>query len=158
MIQRIQSIFLFIASLAMFLVIFMPIWMKTIPESTEEYAILTSLELSYLKDGETVDKIQTFYIAILAFVASALAMGSLFCYKNRILQMKLNLINTLVMAVVLILSTYFLFQGEELFLPDTEGQWRLGFFLTPMAMICNSIANRFIRKDEKMVRSADRLR
>ncbi|MBT33720.1 MAG: hypothetical protein CMO01_28995 [Thalassobius sp.] len=158
MIQRLQSIFLFLASLAMFLVIFLPIWNKTLPETTEEYAVLTALDLTISKGGETVDKIQTFYIAILAFVASALAMGSLFSYKNRLLQMKINLGNTLVMAAVLILSTYFLFQGEKMFSPEVEGQWRLGFFLTPFAMICNSIANRFIRKDEKLVRSADRLR
>ena len=77
MIQRLQSIFLFLASLAMFLVIFLPIWNKTLPETTEEYAVLTALDLTISKGGETVDKIQTFYIAILAFVASALAMGSL---------------------------------------------------------------------------------
>ncbi len=163
MIQRVQSIFLFITSLAMFLVIFMPIWMETVPQGTmpgesNEYALLTALELKYAKGGEEVESQNTFYVALLAFLASAIAAGSLFSYKDRMRQIKLNLANTLVMAAVLIIITFLLFDAEEAFMPDTQGQWRLGFFLTPLAMLCNSVANRFIRKDEKMVRSADRLR
>ena len=163
MIQRVQSIFLFIASLAMFLVIFMPIWMETtpqgsMPDEATEYALLSALELKHAKGGEVQESQTTVYVALLAFIASAIAAGSLFSYKKRMLQIKLNLINTLVMAAVLIIITYLLFNAEDAFMPDTQGQWRLGFFLTPLAMLCNSVANRFIRKDEKMVRSADRLR
>jgi len=163
MIQRVQSIFLFITALAMFLVIFLPVWIETVPQgeipsNSTEYALLTALELTYQKNGEVVKSKNTFYIALLAFVASALAIGSLFSFKDRMRQIKLNLANTLVMAAVLIITTYILYDAENAFMPATQGQWRLGFFLIPLAMFCNSIANRFIRKDEKMVRSADRLR
>ena len=33
-----------------------------------------------------------------------------------------------------------------------------GLFLPAAALICNMIANRFIRKDERLVRSVDRIR
>jgi hypothetical protein len=146
----------------MFLVIFLPLWIESpqgeLPENATEYAMLTSLEMIYQKNGEVVESSNTFYIALLAFAASALALGSLFSFKNRMRQIKLNLINTLVMAVVLIIVTYLLFDAEKTFMPATQGQYRIGFYLTPLSMLCNSVANRFIRKDEKMVRSADRLR
>ena len=163
MIQRVQSIFLFITALAMFLVIFLPVWIETVPQgeipsNSTEYALLTALELTYQKNGEVVESKNTFYIALLAFVASAIAIGSFFSFKDRMRQIKLDLANTLVMAAVLIITTYILYDAEKTFMPTTQGQWRLGFFLIPLAMFCNSIANRFIRKDEKMVRSADRLR
>jgi hypothetical protein len=36
--------------------------------------------------------------------------------------------------------------------------YEIGFFLVIIAMICNILANRFIRRDENLVRSADRMR
>ena len=39
-----------------------------------------------------------------------------------------------------------------------DGVFLLGFFMIPVAMIANTMANRFIRKDEKLVRSVDRIR
>jgi hypothetical protein len=34
----------------------------------------------------------------------------------------------------------------------------MGLYLPIAAMICNILANRFIRRDENLVRSADRMR
>jgi hypothetical protein len=39
-----------------------------------------------------------------------------------------------------------------------HGQYLIGTYLPMGAMVCNLIANRFIRRDENLVRSADRLR
>lgn len=157
MIQRIQSIFLAISAIAMFAMLFLPLWQKYNPE-TEQRALLTAIELSYTEGDEVKQHVYTFYIAIMAFVSSIISVGSLFSYHNRMKQMKLNMINSLVMAITIGLTIYFLFEGEKMFEVSKQGQWGYGFFCVPVALFCNSIANRFIRKDEKLVRSADRLR
>jgi hypothetical protein len=66
------------------------------------------------------------------------------------------------MTGVLALILFFSRQGEDL-LPQTNQiagfeNYEMGFFLVIIAMICNILANRFIRRDEKLVRSADRMR
>ena len=50
-------------------------------------------------------------------------------------------------------------RGQQEFAPDSMGQYMLpGFFLPAIAMVFNILANRFIRRDENLVRSVDRLR
>ena len=53
---------------------------------------------------------------------------------------------------------YFAIDGQKIWLITSVGEYQVGFFLTPVAAICNILANRFIRRDEKLVRSVDRIR
>ncbi|WP_332913669.1 DUF4293 family protein [Algoriphagus boritolerans] len=41
---------------------------------------------------------------------------------------------------------------------EVAGSYQLGFWAILAAMVCNMLANRFIRKDEALVRSVDRIR
>ncbi|MDW7690368.1 DUF4293 domain-containing protein [Flammeovirgaceae bacterium SG7u.111] len=157
MIQRIQTIFLALVAICMFLVIFLPIWNKTNPE-TSQTATLTALSLVYSDVGDSQASQTTIYIAIAAFLSSVLAVGSIFSYSNRLKQMKLNLFNTIFIAAVMGLNIYFVFEGEKLFDVEMQGAFGVAFFLPAAALLFNSMANRFIRRDENMVRSAERFR
>ncbi|CAN5323856.1 DUF4293 domain-containing protein [soil metagenome] len=165
MIQRVQSIFLFLVSLCMFLMIFFPLWEKISVED-QQVVTLTAFTLTHYSIDTTteappvvINQRQTFFIAILAVIAALVALYSIFQYRNRLTQMKLGALNSLLMGITLGISLYFATSiGEEMLRPDLQGTYKLGFFLPAFALIFNVIANRFIRRDEKLVRSVDRIR
>jgi len=157
MIQRTQSVFLFLVMLTMTLMLFFPLWSKHNPE-TGAVASLTIATLLHEINGEIMHKQNVIYLGIGAVVAIILASISLFSYKNRKLQVMINLMNTLVLVGVLIGEVLLSFQGEKFFLPAVKGTYSIGFYMPGVALVCNALANRFIRRDEMLVRSMDRLR
>lgn len=157
MIQRIQSVFLFLVMLAMTLMLFFPLWEKQNPKTAEKVT-LSALQLVYQKTTGPTQPQTTVYLAVLAGASIVLAGMSLFSYKNRKTQVMLNLGNTLLLAITLLACTYLSFQGEKLLAEPARGQYLLGFFMPAAALVCNALATRFIRRDEHLVRSMDRLR
>jgi Domain of unknown function (DUF4293) len=157
MIQRIQTVFLFLVMVALTLMLFFPLWHKQ-QAATQQTAEFTVLSLSHQKAGQTVATKNTLYLAILAGVGIVLAAMSLFSYKSRLMQVRLNLINTLLLAVLLLAAAFLSLQGEKLFEPTLRGQYGPGFYMPGLALVFNALATRFIRRDEALVRSADRLR
>lgn len=161
MIQRIQSIFLLLASLIMIAVLFLPLWSETSSDGTETVSI-NSFELVYtqnseLTDPEVISAKPTWYISVLALIAAIVAMISIFQFRNRLTQMKLGALNSLFMGGTVALIYFFSTKGEPI-IPNHQGSFEIGFFIVVAALLFNSLANRFIRKDEKLVRSADRIR
>ena len=75
-------------------------------------------------------------------------------FKNRVVQMKLAIANSFLMSINLALMTYFVIDLQK----EHVGGFGLGIFIYAMAMLLNILARRFIQKDEKLVRSVDRLR
>jgi drug/metabolite transporter (DMT)-like permease len=146
----------------MILSIIFPSWQKA-GNQVGEIVTLNAVSLEHVQDGTVANSTPTFYIAILAVASALVAFYSLSQFKNRLTQIKLGALNSLLMAGVLGLILYFSRQGEEM-LPQTNQtaagfeNYELGFFLVIIAMVCNILANRFIRRDENLVRSADRMR
>jgi hypothetical protein len=157
MIQRIQSVFLGIISIVMTLFLFLPIWKKADPQSGELVTV-NALGMFHTK-GETVIREESaIYIFILAFVAVVISVISILSYKNRPRQILLNLINSLLIAIATVAAALLISDAEKTFLPSEKGSFQIGLFLPIIALVCNMLANRFIRKDENLVRSADRIR
>ncbi len=156
MIQRVQSIFLALVAICLFAGMFLDYWGKT-GESGQE-VVLNAFQMTYTTQNGEVTTTNTFYMLILAFLGSVVAVGSLFSYTNRLRQMQLNLVNTLIISALMGTSVYFVFEGSKLFDLEKQGAFVGGFYMAPAALIFNMMANRFIRKDEKLVRSVDRLR
>ena len=160
MIQRVQSLFLAVVAACMFAIVFLPIWQKSNPEAAlQEQTVLTALALERYQNGQVTQNQTTVYIAGLCLLSAALAVGSMFSYKSRPKQMMLNFFNTLCMIAVGGVSLYLsLYTVEVSYGTESQGGPLAGFFLVWVALIFNSLANRFIRADEKLVRSADTLR
>jgi glucan phosphoethanolaminetransferase (alkaline phosphatase superfamily) len=156
MIQRVQSVFLFLLVVAMVALFFVPIWAKTNPADGQEYA-LTAFRLGPVTgDGASSN---TIVIAILAGAAALIALYEIFQYKNRLTQMKLGMLNSLVMAALMGCAFYFSsYVGEDLVKTKEQGEYLSGFYLPAVGLLMNVLANRFIKRDEDLVRSMDRLR
>lgn len=167
MIQRIQSVFLLILVVAMASVLFLPLWEKTNPE-TGEQVVLTAFALQAqplaVTDGAaaaiTSDISEnTMVIAGLAIIIALVALYEIFQFKNRFTQIKLGLLNSLLLAALLgTIFYYSSYVGDELVKTQTPGDYQAGFYLPVLGLIVNALANRFIKRDEDLVRSVDRLR
>lgn len=163
MIQRIQSIFLAFVAVTMIVMNFFPLWEKLDLDKNERVSITTYemvherlLEASNVM--ETISSTATIYIAVLSILSAILAVYSLFQYKNRLTQIKLGALNSLLIGGSLGVAVYFIFEGEKVFQPLVQGNYLPGFYFTAAALFFNALANRFIRRDEQLVRSADRIR
>lgn len=159
MLQRVQTIFLTLVFIAMITATLTPIWEKV--GDSGNAAILTAIDLTVYADinsEEISSKSWTFYIAALALIAAGVAAYSVTRYDNRLTQIKLGALNSLIMGASLILTIYFSFQGEKLVESAVRGSYLTGFYAIFAALIFNLLANRFIRRDEQLVRSVDRIR
>jgi len=167
MLQRVQTIFMTIAAIAMILMVFFPIWEKSAQNfeaERREYAIMDSFQLRYEQHIVETGEVQllgtkdTFLLSAGAIVAALVMLFSITRYKNRMTQVKLNALFSLITAATLVGSYLYISKANQLFDPQVQGTFLVGFYLPIVAMLNNFIANRFIRKDEKLVRSADRIR
>jgi hypothetical protein len=152
--QRKQTVFLAIAIACLLGMIFFPVW-----EAKTESTRLTLYPLYYgVKQGETNSVVYFPYciIAILSVAAATIAAMEIGKFEDRLLQLKLGALNSLLMAGCLGSAAYLaikLIQANHI-----SGSYGVSLFFPAVAMVCNAIANRFIRKDENLVKDSDRLR
>lgn len=157
MIQRIQTLFLVLIAVAMGIMIAFPIWSKTATDGTQSVQ-LDALHLTH-QQGITANITPVWYIALLGGVVAAIAIYTIFQYRNRMRQAVFCGINSLVMTAIVALVMYFIFkQGQPLFDAQVQGEFKIGFYALLVALLSNFFANRFIRRDEKFVRSQERMR
>ena len=155
MIQRIQSVFLLLVGLCMLGTLPFPLWQKT---AANQSATLTAFSLEHGQNGAVVHSQSAIYIGGLAVLTAGLAFYSLLQYRNRRRQMMLGAINSLLIAVCMASILWLISRGENGLNPAQEGHRTVAAYLPLAALFLNWLANFFIRKDERLVRSADRLR
>jgi hypothetical protein len=152
--QRIQTVFLVIAIIALLTSIFMPIWTNT--DAGGQTHVLYALHYSIKENDE---KTTTYFpyslTAVFAIASVTIAFIEIGKFKNRMLQMKLGALNSLFLVATIGCALYF---ASQLIKTYQGGQYGLGMWLPGLAVLCNLLANRFIRKDEKLVRDSERLR
>ncbi len=146
-----------LAAVLMTVSIFLPIWEKSM-ESQE--AILSAIEITHTKAGAVIAEHSqtTVYLAIIAGLSAFLSIFSILSFKNRALQTRLNAITVLMISLFVVGAFYWSYEANSWFLPETYGDYGLGAYLPLVALLSTMLASRFIKKDEKLVRSMDRLR
>ncbi|MEO6133094.1 MAG: DUF4293 family protein, partial [Saprospiraceae bacterium] len=94
----------------------------------------------------------------LTILGAVIALVSIFMFKNRKLQLKLGYI-IIVIAILLPAIAFLLFTKESAAIdPSVHVSDKAGMFVPIVAILCAAIANYYIRKDDKLVKSMDRLR
>lgn len=158
MLQRIQTVFLLLVALMMLLTLFFPFWTYQAEGSTEYYGLF-AFYYEYF-DTEVNETVRTFFpftfIATLVVASITVALIEVTKYKNRLLQIKLGALNSLFIAGALILVAYF--ATDFVKSQGINGKYGIAFFLPAAALLFNLLANRYIRKDERLVKSVDRIR
>jgi hypothetical protein len=95
-------------------------------------------------------------LAILYSINLLISMVTIFKFKNRILQMRLCIINIFLLVGSLALAYYFIAFAFSDF-QDTV-HYKIVALMPILAIIFNFLAYKGIQKDEKLVKSIDRIR
>lgn len=159
MIQRVQSLFLLGVAVCLIATLFFPIWEK-VDTAAQAATTLNAHAAVMISAGEEPEVIYfpAIIIGILALAGAIIALFEIFQYRSRLNQIKLGALNSLVMAGILGVSVYLTFRFEQSISGEGQGEYQMGMYLPAVALIFNLLANRFIRRDEALVRSVDRLR
>lgn len=158
MIQRVQTIFLLLVVICMGVTIGTTLWVQGPTPEGDSWELSAFMMSNLDASGEMIQSSSKWYIAALASFAGLLALISIFQYRNRAKQMMLNMVNSLIM-VGAVVAVFLTTNGVNTAIGSTEsGSYQLGFWTILAAMVCNMLANRFIKKDEALVRSVDRIR
>lgn len=146
MIQRIQSLYLLLAGLAGAATWYFPLWRATLTNGTQ---VEFHAPQSYL-------------VFIVLMVIVALAVVSIFLYKNRKLQFRLTVLNV-ILAIAATALQYIKVQAEGNQLQANNlgpvtASYLPAAFLPIVITVLLLLAARGIYKDEKLIKSLDRLR
>lgn len=153
MLQRIQTVFLGLTVICMVAGIFFPIWVSV---ETGALYKLFPLQLSVSGDNGTQVIYYPYCItAILMAAAATIAIMEIRRYDDRILQIKMGTLNSLILMGVMISAVVF---SNQLMGEHPASDYGAGLYLDFAAVTCNWLAVRFIRRDEKLVRDSDKIR
>ena len=146
MIQRIQTLFLVIVAASLGATFALPF--ATSPAVSEAGLIFSDGEYSVFDN---------LVLAFLAGVGVLLAIISIFLYKRRKTQLKIGYL-LIVVSVLLLVVAYLYFTNQASGMGEEAVNDGFGAYMPFVAIVGALVANIFIRKDEKLVRSMDRLR
>jgi len=135
MIQRIQTVYLFLVFGLMASMLFMPIALVKIVDGTVVFSWNLYAE---------------------AALSAIISLSAIFMYKKRFVQIQLCWTSLIIMLLgyLSILCDFWLPSMNE----PIEITFQVGFVIPAFAIILSILAIQAIRKDEKLVRSTDRLR
>ena len=161
MIQRIQTLFLILYIGALVSTFFFPVWQKiSLNDETNSIEIIVTGYISgvYFNNGDTSVLYDNFIISGLVIMSCIVAAFSIFSYKNRLNQIKLGALNSFLTSVLTIYFLYDIFYNEKYININDKISFLISFYLIFLAIFFNFLANRFIRKDELLVRESERIR
>lgn len=155
MLQRLQSLYMFLGVLVAIMMFFIPLASFGLIEGQE-------LQLKFLVFDPFLSygiKKQTLLTPVITnIIVAVLLLINIFLYKNRKLQRRILMI--IVVINLATLGTVFLAadQISNLSQVGNKAIYEVGTYLPLVIMILLVLANNGIRKDDKLVKSADRLR
>lgn len=157
MLQRIQSVWFFLASVVILALFLFP-FMQFADANGAAYAWKVSGLYGYV-DGQVTRLENAWWLLALTILAAAFPLYLIFQFRDRKKQIRLSI---LAVAFVLLLGAglYVIMQQtwSTYNLAFSSGQIGFGTVLLPVSIVLLFMARAGVRKDEKLIRSADRLR
>lgn len=148
MIQRIQSLYLSVAVILLSLMLLVPV-AKVANLASEATNLVEANKLLLAELGA---------LHYLAIAAGIITLFSIFMFRNRPLQIRIATLALLVNFALLVWEAVALYMHQKDLSELESFSLSFGAFLPFVALIFISLAISRIRKDEKIVRSMDRLR
>lgn len=98
----------------------------------------------------------TWGLVSILFIATIITLATVFLYKNRVLQLRMTIFNSLLLIGYYLAFLAFMFSIKKDLNASFQIYWAL--CLPLIALILNYLAIRAIGRDEVLVKAADRLR
>ena len=147
MIQRIQTVFLFLSAIFAGILFFAPIASFGVGEEI--------LNLSIFGVENHTNAFLLLALAILMFVVPVV---TIFMYKKRELQLKLSSLNVFLNALFCGLIFLFYVDNIQERLQAETVVYAFGTYIPLINMVLSILAMRWIKKDIELIKSIDRLR
>jgi len=145
MIQRIQSIFLALSAITLGMLFKLPF-------------ASSSMATSQFLSDKIYDIQDHPVLLVLCGLAIVSSIAAIFLFKNRNLQLRIGILS-IISCILLIITAIVLFYNEANSMDANAAvEDSAGLYMPILAIIFSGLAVRFIKKDENLVRSADRLR
>lgn len=157
MIQRIQTVWLLLASVVFFALFLFPYFQFSAADGMGQALKVTGSFANV--EGQPTRIADSWLLAGATVLLGLYPLYIIFLFKDRKKQVKL--INMAMLAVIL-LGVWFYFTADKALNAENLAfglaNIGVGFFLLPIILILLWMAGSAIKKDEKLVRSVDRLR
>lgn len=149
-IQRWQSVLLFIASMVMFVFSFLPIGQIKLPDHTLIFSVT-----GFRIDNPSSDYfMHTWTFLIVSLMCAILPLINLFLFRNLQLQKKLCAIEMIFIVTAVSLGCYYGYHSFE----NGTLDWSYPIVAPVVALISTIIAYIRINSDQRLLRSVDRIR
>lgn len=154
MIQRIQTLYLLGAAILLVFLFFIPFSSFT---SDNEQQLFV-LNVFGLFDSTKIENpvFRVWPLFLLLSITLLFTLISIFLYKKRLSQLRLCIVNIVLNAGILGLMYYFVHSIDKKL--EMEPSYSLTFFFPVLSVLLIYLAIKGITKDEKLIRSLDRLR
>lgn len=153
MIQRIQTVFLFIAAILILLIIFFPYAEVLVGDgiiySFKVYGI-------FLPDNGDELITSTLPLLILPIISTLIIFIAIFLFKKRLLQLRLCLISIILLLGIYGLGAFYIYKLSSEY--DTTISYSFPIIIPLISAILIFMAMRAIKKDELLIKSLDRVR
>lgn len=152
MIQRIQSLWLFLAFVSITIIMFFPIF--TIHSTGANSEIYSFYFTGFFNNVNHKLLHSTYAFASVLSITSLLSLVNIFLFKSRKIQMRLCIYNSILIIALVGLMVYFAYFSLD------KAVWNFNFpmVLPIVALIFTIMARSGIKKDENLIRSVDRIR
>jgi len=148
MIQRIQSVYLLASFLILLLMLFLPLF-----EFNAGDYVFNSFQIQAKAPAQSL---ATFPIGIYLILTLVAHLFAIMLFKNRTLQMRATTFLSIFLIGFYALLAFYYFVVINFEITNVKAQITL--FIPLISAILVFMANKGIKKDEKLVRSADRIR
>ena len=158
MIQRIQSLFLLLVALLGIVFSFTPI-IELI--DYENFFTMNAYYVFITEENSHKIVFKNMGVGVLAGIITLLATYIIFLYKNRGLQLKLSKLILLLLALKLVAIFIYSEAATSRITTNEEHlliNYKIGIIIPILSLLFTYLAIHFIKKDDELVRSADRLR
>lgn len=145
MIQRIQSILLFLAGVAFFSVFSLDFATSNKPNP----GVLADQVYNVQDSG---------ILMALAIIGGIASLGAILLFRNRGLQLRISYLSVVMAILLPLVACLLIFNERTLEVQGLEITEGLAIFPPIAALVLAIVAGRYIKKDDKLVKSMDRLR
>lgn len=154
MIQRIQTIYLLLASVLTMLMFFLPV-AELISTDGQLYTLnYRSISLTQANPPQQV--LYTYPMAILFTLIMLLSITAVFLFKNRKLQMRITMLAILLALGATGLMAFYIFGAMDVEIETIH--YGLTTIIPLVDIVFLFLAYKGIQKDEKLIKSMDRIR
>lgn len=153
MLQRIQSLYLLLIAIFLFVIFFLPLGVFTSGDLVFEYRAFTIRQLSGVTD---LHNLPVWALGAILCISIFIALFTIFAFRNRKVQIRLCILNALLLIGFYIVYTAFTLIAKSYY--DAGYTFSFALVIPLICIILDYLAIRAIGSDEVLIRSLNHLR